>query len=137
MKKKDIFALAMIFIGLGILMLYGTLRMKLAIGMAFIIILFFLIEREIKVFDRKKERVKSILVGILILMGMIPVGYKGIEKSHISFQAIDADRGKLYEWVRQNTNLGAIFVIPPSWKDFRLIAKRAVVVAGPARCTRC
>lgn len=40
----------------------------------------------------------------------------------------DRDRAALYDWIRENTAPNTVFLAPPWWKDFRLIAGRPVYV---------
>lgn len=65
---------------------------------------------------------------VIVTAGFIPGIVHGLSLSHLSIRPDDPSRSQLYEWIRTSTPESAVFAIPPSWKDFRLNARRAIVV---------
>lgn len=63
----------------------------------------------------------------MIVLGFVPAVAHGLTRSQVSLND-RGDRNALYDWVRSHTDSEAVFAIPPSWGDFRLLAERAVVV---------
>jgi hypothetical protein len=64
---------------------------------------------------------------LLITLGFVPVVKVGLDGSHIAIRTSEG-RQRLYTWARTETAEHSVFVIPPDWSDFRLVAQRAVVV---------
>jgi hypothetical protein len=65
---------------------------------------------------------------LLLSLGFVPLVWSGLKDSRLTIQPQRADRAELYDWVSEHTDADAICVIPPSWPDFRLVARRAIVV---------
>jgi hypothetical protein len=73
---------------------------------------------------------------VLPLQALGATAARELSRSHLDIRPIDPARQPLYRWVRDVTPRGAIFAGPPDWKDFRLVAQRAVVAdwaVPPAR----
>jgi len=65
---------------------------------------------------------------LVVSLGFVPTVVHGLEQSHIRFRPDDPARNHLYEWVRAFAPEGEVFAVPPSWKEFRLVAERPIVV---------
>jgi hypothetical protein len=64
----------------------------------------------------------------LALIGILPSVADGIQSSHFEIRVSEPDRAEVYSWISGNAPEGAIFISPPGWIDFRLVAERAIVV---------
>ena len=65
---------------------------------------------------------------VVISLGFIPSVVHGLELSHLGFRTDDPARNDLYAWIRTAAPEGEVFGVPPSWKDFRLLAERPILV---------
>jgi len=64
----------------------------------------------------------------VVTLGFLPSLHIGINKTHIDLRAHDARREALYEWVRTQTAQQSTFAVSVDWDDFRLIARRPILV---------
>lgn len=65
---------------------------------------------------------------VVITIGFIPAVVHGLELSHVDFRPDHSARNDLYAWVRTTAPKGEVFAVPPSWKEFRLVAERPILV---------
>jgi hypothetical protein len=63
----------------------------------------------------------------LVTVGMLPAVYAELGRSHIDIRTSDPSRAGVYRWIRTDSPVGSVFIIPPSWTDFRLNARRALI----------
>ncbi|NJN64176.1 MAG: hypothetical protein HC882_04385 [Acidobacteria bacterium] len=54
--------------------------------------------------------------------------HEGIHRSHLALLPASADRRALYAWAASQSEEGDVFLVPPTWGEFRLVTRRAVVV---------
>jgi hypothetical protein len=67
-------------------------------------------------------------MALVVTIAFFPSVKKGIGFSHLDLRPLNENRAPVLEWVKRNAPDEAIFAVPPSWKDFRLIAERPMVV---------
>jgi hypothetical protein len=71
---------------------------------------------------------RRLLMGVIVTVAFMPVVAKGLRTSHFDIRPEDDDRFPLYAWVRAKTPKDAVFTVPPRWEDFRLNARRPLLV---------
>ena len=81
---------------------------------------------KVRYFNAKVVSVVAPLAVSLIAMG--PVAVRELGKSHLDIRPVESVRSPVYTWARSETPADTLWVVPPDWKDFRLNAKRAIVV---------
>jgi hypothetical protein len=78
------------------------------------------------------KRVPTVLLAaipyIFLTIGFIPVTVNGWKASHFKLEDDNLELQTMYNWIKNNTPVDSLFVIPPGLSGFRLYARRAVVV---------
>ncbi|KPJ96253.1 MAG: hypothetical protein AMS18_01285 [Gemmatimonas sp. SG8_17] len=64
----------------------------------------------------------------VVTLGFLPSLHIGLSKTHMDLRPHDSRREALYEWARTQTARQSTFAVPVEWDDFRLIARRPVLV---------
>jgi hypothetical protein len=112
---------------LGLLVLGGTPRLWLAVLTAVAVLLAGLVTGRLLGRSPEPRLFLTLTPLLIVTLGMVPVAYEQVGKSHLDIRPYDTARSGLYRWARNGTPAGSIFVVPFGWKDFRLNARRAVV----------
>jgi hypothetical protein len=125
-KHRNAVAAVSLFVALSLLFIAGTDRLKIATLVVLVIPFVTALGRVFPAgrltgiaFDR--------LPHVFVIATLCAIGISEMRRSHLSFRPAAAARTELYQWIRQQTDRDALFAVPPDWKDFRLIAQRAIV----------
>lgn len=76
--------------------------------------------------DRRPGR-SRIMRRVVVTIAFAPVVVSGISRSHFEIRPERPQRAPLYRWIAAETPAEGVFAVPPSWEDFRLVARRPVV----------
>lgn len=115
-----------ILVGLVLVAISGTQRLWFATATAAIAIAFCWLTEYVQIGRSFFVRRRAFALAI-VLLGMIPAAYRELSKSHLDFRPAEPARTALYNWVRTASAHGSVFAADPTWKDFRLVAQRALV----------
>lgn len=105
---------------------YGTTRMRWAVLVAGAVPIVVSWMRNLP--SDSTSQFLPILSLAAVLVGMGPVALAELRKSHFDIRSIERTRSQVYFWARSSTPLDSLWIVPLDWKDFRLNAKRAIVV---------
>lgn len=113
--------------GASLLVAFGPKRLKLAVvGVLLIVAIWRFIQRQ-TVHSRRLQPA-SLTVAVLSSLILALFAAREWHRNHFDFQSAAPERNAVFDWVRKNTPNSAVFAVPPDWKDFRLMARRSVVV---------
>lgn len=120
-------AMFALLVAFGVFLLAGTSRLWLSVLTACTVLFARVSIHHLAARHLKYRSALTLVPFLVVTIGMFPIAYKEVAKSHLNIRPIDATRSDLYAWVRSQTAPGSVFVVPPGWKDFRLNAQRPVV----------
>ena len=120
--------LSCILLGAAILTRYMYAEQAAASLAAWLIPLAFATSEELTTRYPRGRVYLALIPYAVATLGFLPSLHVGLNRTHIELRPYDTRREALYEWARTKTTQQSTFAVPVDWDDFRLIARRPVIV---------